>query len=100
MAWSERYFAMLLDGQIEMGGLIGALLSPLPSVFARCGLHPPSGRVEGEERALGEGGCRLDRCSNHPPRKLAKARFRPSLWEGEIVAVHSSLLCCFDATHP
>ena len=48
------------------------------------GLHPPSGRVEGEARAFGEGRKKLDRCSNSPPRKLADARFRPSQGEGEV----------------
>ena len=52
--------------------------------YSHAGLHPPRGRVEGEERAFGEGGWRLDRCSNHPPRKLAYARFRPSQGEGEV----------------
>ncbi len=55
-----------------------ALLKPHP---LRCELHPPPGRVEGEVRAFGEGGWRLDRCSNHPPRKLAYARF-PTLPRG------------------
>ena len=45
-------------------------------------LHPPFGRVEGEKRAFGEGRRRRDRRatanSNTLPRKLAKARFRPS----------------------
>ena len=79
---------------------MGRIRRPFDTYFARDGLHPPSGRVEGEERAFGEGGWRLDRCSNHPPRKLAYARFRPSQGEGEVVALHSPLLGCLDATHP
>ena len=75
------------------------ILSPVSSVFARYGLHPPSGRVEGEERAFGEGGWRLARRSNDPPRKLAKARFRPSRREGEVVVGHSPLRFCVDAPH-
>lgn len=35
----------------------------------------PYARFKGEERAFGEGGWRLDRCSNSPPRKLAYVRF-------------------------
>ena len=37
-------------------------------------LHPPTGRVEGEERAFGEGGRQVARCSHHQPRNPADAR--------------------------
>ncbi len=67
--------------------------------YSRDGLHPPPGRVEREERAFGEGGWRLDRCSNRPPRKLAEARFRPSQGEGEVVALRSRFLGPVNATH-
>ena len=62
--------------------LIRTNLRPVRNVIARCDIHPPLGRVEGEVRAFGEGGWKLDRRSNRPPRKLANARFRPSRGEG------------------
>jgi hypothetical protein len=34
-----------------------------------------------------------------PPRKLAKARFRPSRREGEVIAGHSPLRFCVNAPH-
>ena len=68
----------------SIGGLIGRCYSPIHCIV-NFTLPLRSGRVEGEVRAFGEGGWRLDRCSNHPPRKLANARFRPSRRrEGEV----------------
>ncbi len=70
---------------IEMGRLIGQPRRSFQTYLHVLNFTLPPGRVEGEVRAFGEGGWRLDRCSNHPPRKLAYARFRPSRRrEGEV----------------
>ncbi len=71
---------------MRKGPLIGQPRRSIQTYLHVLNFTLPPGRVEGEVRACGEGGWRLDRCSNGPPRKLAYGRFRPSQGEGEVVA--------------
>ncbi len=85
----------------EIGRLIGQPRRSFQTYVHVLNFTLPPGRVEGEVRAFGEGGRRLDRCSNGPPRKFAYAHFRPSRRrEGEVLAFHLPLLGFLDATHP